>query len=446
MRELRAEIPVRLGQLEMLEGGMVVVGLAFAAYFLFAWLSMPTWTHFDVLIIGPKYMLQPGESFLSGFMRHVFNLRITEGGFYRPRFVSFLIDYIDMNVLRALHSLFPQLGIKLPSYALSIVATVAAFVWFWRSLFPGSGYGLALIAGASLLYCDVYMNTSFMALRGGKFLNSAAGLFCLALFIRNMRRDFSLRDAGRCLAISCAPFLLMAMDEQMTAFVAFIAGVAAVVSLLRWRVTRAAAIFACAVAQFALFYFGWGRWLFARYTPDGINEAAHYHQFSDVFRVGSTQVSQAVEMLMANITALGIASVILAAVLGVSAARIVYRAEERFQRFFVCAAFTLFPFMLTSIMVASHGDIYLIKALWTLFYFALPMHVLIAAVAMSSSFAEYRTDWAKIALAVAFLWICASGVYRMNDLRRVSCEQTLRVIIELPTWPMFACGKDPVFQ
>jgi len=88
---------------------------------------------------------------------------------------------------------------------------------------------------------------------------------------------------------------------------------------------------------------------------------------------------------------------------------------------------------------------YLIKALWTLFYLALPVHVLIAAVALSSSLADFRKDHVKIVLAIAFLSICATGVYRLKDLHRVSCEETIKVITEMPTWPSFGCGMNPVF-
>src|SRR5262249_37824837 len=155
---------------------------------------------------------------------------------------------------------FPSLGMKLPSYGLSILATVAAFVWLWKTLFPRDRYGIALIGGASLLYTDVYMNTSFMVLRGGKFLLTAVGIVCITLFIRHQQRSFSLPKIAHCIAIAYLLSLLATMDEQIAALVAFIAGVALVVSVLQWRLSESLVIFAMAAAGYLLYLNFVGRW------------------------------------------------------------------------------------------------------------------------------------------------------------------------------------------
>lgn len=425
----------------ILDISLVALGLAFTTYFLLAWLFLSSWVHFEFVRTAPAYLLKPGQSFFSNSLEYGFNLKITELGYYRPRFLGFFIQYIDTNLSFLLYKEYPQLGIKLPSYAFSIMTTVASFVWFWRSLFPKGGYGVALIGGASLLYYDVYMNTSFMVLRGGKFLTSAVGIFLMTIFIRYHRRHFQLSSFGSCFTISCVLFLLATMDEQITAVVFFIAFATLILGCIEKSVSQSVVIFVLAAANYCLYFVFWGRWLFAKFTPDGIQINRHPHNFSDALKVNLADVSSAVEMLLSNMIALGISSFIFLSVFVCSLAKIFRQGEDRPYKVLICTAFTLFPILLTSFMVASHPAIYNYKTnqLWSLFYLLFPVHALIATVAYSLHLADFKSDQYKIALAIAFILICTIGVYKMENLYQISCISTSKIL------DSFTCGENPVF-
>ena len=404
-----------------------------------AWLFLPSWVHFEVVRTAPAYLLKPGESLFFNSLDYGFNLKITELGYYRPRFLCFLIEFLDTNLSFYFYQKFPQLGLKLPSYAASIMATVASFVWFYKTLFPKTGYGVALLGGASLLFYDVYQNTSFMVLRGGKFLTSAAGIFLVTIYLRYHRRDFSLSSLGTCLIISCVCFLLATMDEQITAVVFFTCFVALIVLFTEKKISQSFVIFVLAALNYCLYYFYWGRWLFSKFTPDGIQVNNHPHNFSDVFKVNFENIKGAAEMLLSNFIALGIPSLAFILVFFCSVANIYRKNNNITKNMLSCAAFLLFPIALTSVMVASHPAIYSYKShqLWSLFYLLLPIHTLIISVIYSLYLANFKTNLFKAILAVCFIYICTNGVVKMDGLHHIACTNASKI------FHSFNCGVNP---
>lgn len=427
---------------KMLDLILIAMGIMFTAYFLYSWLLLPSWVHEEFVVTAPVYLLKPSESLFSNLPEYVFNLKLSEGGCYRPRLLSFFIQYLDTNLSFQLYKSYPQFGIKLPSSALSILATVAAFIWFWKSLFPKGGYGVALIGGASLLYYDVYMNTSFMVLRGGKFLTSAAGIFCITIFVRYCHREFSYNKFGSSIAISGILFLLATIDEQITALIFFIAVLTLIIRRIEKRDSQATVIFVIASVNYCLYFAFWGRWLFNTFTPGGIESERHPHQFSDIFDVNLTYISNSAEMLVSNMTFLGIPSIIFLAVLFFSLVRIYRQGEDLAYKMLICAAFVLFPFVLTSAMVASHPFIYKIHQLWYLLYLVFPVHVIIVAVAYSLQLANFKSDLFQNMLAVAFIIICITGIYKMDNAYQIACTTTSAG----KTLAGYACGANPVFS
>lgn len=428
----------RLLNRRMLDKLFLVLGTIFTSYFLFSWVLLPSWIHSEFVTTAPAYLLKPGESLFSNSLEYIFNLKLSEGGFYRPRFLSFLIQFFDTNLAFRLYKSVPQIGIKLPSYAFSILATVASFVWFWRTLFPRSGYGIALIGGASLLYYDIYLNTSFMVLRGGKFLVSAAGLFCITIFIRSFQRDFLLCHLCSCFCTSVILFLLATLDEQITAVVFFIAILAMIIGWLEKRWSHSVVIFTSSAVLFCGYYIFLGRWIFACFTPGGIELAGHPHQFQDILTVDMTVVASAVEMLLANVKLLGVSGYIIPGVLVFSFTTIVAQGEKGYGKLLISLAFSLFPVILTSLMVSSHPSIYAYKFLWNITYLIFPVHMLIVAAAYSAHLADFKNDYFMTALAVTFICICTFGAINLGHANQVACTNTSVSLAG------FACGENPI--
>jgi hypothetical protein len=426
-------------QFVLLDTTLAVLGLAFTAYFLYAWLFFPSWVHVEFYQTAHGHLLRPGQGFFSNLLEDVFNLNIGEGGLYRPRALSFFIQYLDTNLSFQFYRAYPQLGVKLPSYALSIIATVASFVWFWRSLFPKSGYGVALIGGASLLYYDVYINTSFMALRGGKFLAAATGIFCITIFIRRHQRDFALSRLGLCFGISFLLFLLATLDEQVVALIIAIAVATMIIGLAEKRVSQATVIFALSAVIYCVYYLFIGRWIFDKFTPGGISLSPHYHQFSDVFKVNPVVVFHAAELLLSNFIALGISSALFLGVFVVSFAQAYRQGKCSPTQYMILSGFVAFPLILTSALVASHPPLYTMPELRYLFYLSLPVYIMFIVAPYSVYMADSKTDFPKKALAAAFIVICVSGIHKINILYRMSCGNYYK------THGGTDCGDSSVF-
>jgi hypothetical protein len=231
------------------------------------------------------------------------------------------------------------------------------------------------------------------------------------------------------------------MDEQIIAVVFFIAFATLILGCIEKSVSQSAVIFVLAAANYCLYFVFLGRWLFAKFTPGGIQINRHPHNFSDVLKVNLADVFSAVEMLLSNMIALGIPSFIFLTVFVCSLSKIFRQDEDSPYNLLICTAFTLFPIFLTSFMVASHPAIYTYNTnqLWSLFYLLFPVHALIAAVIYSLHLADFKSDKFKIALAIAFILICINGVYKMDNLYQISCKSTSKILNS------FACGENPVF-
>jgi hypothetical protein len=278
-----------------------------------------------------------------------------------------------------------------------------------------------------------------MVLRGGKFLVAAAGIVCITIFIRRHHRDFSLNQLGFCTVISFLLFLLATLDEQIVALIFFIAVTTLIIGLAEKRVRQTTIIFILSAAIYSAYYFFFGRWLFDKFTPGGIMTASHPHQFSDAFKVNPIVVAYAVEMLFANFIALGFSSFIFLGVFLVSLVHIFRQGKATLIQYMILSGLIAFPILLTAVLVASHPPIYDIHELWFTFYLPFPIYVLFFSVLYSVHLADSKTDLAKILMAVAFIVICISGIYKMDILYQASCVVKVSKILHSTT-----CGVNPI--
>ncbi|MFA6303587.1 MAG: hypothetical protein WC627_10735 [Legionella sp.] len=421
---------------------LIISGLGFIFYFLYFWLFTPSWIHYEFTKTAPRYLLSPEQGFFSNFMNHVFNLRITEGGLYRPRILCFIIQYIDTNLSFQLFKSYPEFGIKLPSYGFAIIATVASFLYFWKTLFKNSGYGIALIGGASLLYFDSFLNTSFMVLRGAKFLIPAVGLFCVSIFLRTSQHQFSWKQSFYCMLMACLIFILSMLDEQIVCFVFFITFCAMLLSIKEKKSNQAFIIFTTSAVLYVFYYFYLGRILFDTFTPGGILTAHHPHQYKDVLRLNHNAIYYSIQMLGYNLSLLGIALWILAGIFFVSLIHIQQKKIPMNNKLIALFLFT-FPILLTSIMITSHPSIYRIGVLWEIFYLPFPVFLLVLCIIYTVYLADFNSKIVNNTLAIIFSIICISGVYRIDSLYGKSCEVISKVLNRTNG---LVCGDYSIFS
>lgn len=441
MYDISAESITEINETDRINQLLIISGLGFIFYFLYFWLFMPSWIHAEFPLTAPGYLLSSEQGFFSNFFDHVFNLQITEHGLYRPRILCFIIQYIDTNLSYQLFKAYPEFGIKLPSYGFAIIATVASFVFFWKTLFKKSGYGIALLGGASLLYFDSFLNTSFMVLRGAKFLIPAVGLFCISIFLRTSQHQFSWKQSFYCTLMACFIFILSTLDEQIVCFVFFAAFCAMLLNLIEKKSNQAFIIFTVSAILYILYYLYLGKFLFATYTPGGIERAHHPHQFKDVFRLNFKAIHFSIQMLGYNLYLLGIALWILAGTLFVSLIHIRHQNLPTKNKLIALFLF-IFPVVLTSILITSHPSIYKIRVLWDIFYLPFPVFVLVLSIIYMVYLADFKSKFASNTLAIIFSIICITGVFKLHSLHKYSCDVISKKLNHTNT---LVCGDYSVF-
>ncbi len=416
------------------------LGVFFAVYFFCFWVVHPAWVHSEFPELSLRYLLKSDEDLFSNCFQYVFNQNLGENGFYRPRMFSFLIQYVDTNLAFKLYQDSNLIGIKLPSYALSIVATIVAYIGFWKSLDLKKQWGIGFLGGASLLYYDIYINTSFMVLRGGKFLATASSLICLGLFLRMISQTASRDNRIRSMTIAIALFVLATIDEQVTAVLFLLTVLAFFVSKKEKRFNRAAGTFGIATTLFFSYYFFWGRIIFEYFTPGGLQTKSHPHQLYHAFRLSFDNLFHAIEILFANYVALGFSSLILLMILVFSIIKYFYSKKTTIQETSILIFLIFSPIFITLAMVASHPPIYRIKELWFLFYLHAPVVLLFCAVPYAISIARLKTQRMPIFFAIALIAICVSGVCKLQPRYDFACSENNSIKVNS------YCGDVSAFQ
>ncbi|WP_281763085.1 hypothetical protein [Pseudodesulfovibrio nedwellii] len=416
------------------------LGIFFVVYFFCFWVFHPAWVHTEFPERSLLYLLKSGEDLFSNCIQYVFNQNLGESGFYRPRALSFFIQYLDTNLAFRLYQEANLIGIKLPSYAFSIGATVAAYVWFWKSLDPNNQWGIGLLGGASLLYYDIYINTSFMVLRGGKFLATASCLVCLSLFLRMISQTTTRDTFIKSTAIAIVLFILATIDEQVTAIVFLLSATAFFISKKEKKFNLAAGTFGIANILFFSYYFIWGKILFEHFTPGGLQTKSHPHQLYHAFRLSFDNLFHAIEILFANYVVVGFSGLIFVLVFVFSIIKYFSSKKCTIQDSSILITLILFPILITLAMIASHPPIYRIKSLWFIFYLHAPVALLFCVVPYAISIARFKTQLIQMFFALALIIICASGVYKLQPRYDFACSDnnTLKV--------NSYCGDVSIFQ
>lgn len=406
------------------------IGVVCISYFFYFWLVSPSWVHSEFPELSLNFLLKPNDNLFADCANYIFNQNLGEHGYYRPRALSFAIQYFETNLSLQLFKKGVFTGIKLPSYAFSILATVAAYIWFWKSLYRNSRLGIAILGGASLLYYDIYINTSFMVLRGGKFLVTAACLICLSIFIRCLWQTSSSKSVVKYTVLSVVMFVLGTLDEQVIAYICLFGVAAAFISWKEKKVNQALWTFGWAIILYFSYYFFWGRLLFEHFTPGGLNPNPHSHQLYHAFRFAFNSWFRGIAILLANYVALGPSSILLGGLLVASLTRYFKSCKKNTRKTVVLLGLLLFPVIVTHAMLASHLKIWEIRELWYIFYLHASVITLFCSIPYAIKIARFKIHFMHSLLAVALIGVCLSGVYKIDSLYEAACSSKNHLLYE----------------
>ena len=74
--------------------------------------------------------VKKSESFLKAMVERPFDLKITEYGQYRPRYLAFLVQFLDENLFLKITRTFKTFGNRQPFYILAMFLTVFSIYYF----------------------------------------------------------------------------------------------------------------------------------------------------------------------------------------------------------------------------------------------------------------------------------------------------------------------------
>lgn len=381
----------------------------------FLWAVLPPWIHFEVYQTVPGYLLEDNESFFKNFFQKVFNLNTTELGYYRPRVLSFILQYMDANIGRALYKNFSVLGLKFPGYFISLISLVASVIYFWRTIFPKSSLGFCLIAASGFMNFEIYLNTSAQVLRSGKLLTPAIGIFFIAFFLKYCRKEIPLNTQSimKSTGIAFTLFILSTTDEQLIILLFFLMCCSVLHTIAFRKNYRITVMLMASVVLYLIYYLVIGRLLFNYYTPGGVI-FKHPHGFQDAIKFNFNVLYHALEMLMSNLITLSYSLIIFSSSLIYTIILLTksYKMTKRPRPEQICIllGFIIFPILLVSGMITSHPPIYKYPTLWFIFYLPLPVFILFMGLPYIVSLINYENRIPEYLLLFGLFVVSISGI------------------------------------
>lgn len=211
------------------------------------------------------FEVKEGESFLKEMIKKPFNLNITEFGQYRPRYMAFLVQFLDENIFLKTTRLVPIFGNRQPFYIISMFLTVISMVYFIKSIWKKCPNGLALFISSTLLLFQNYQVATYWRARSAKLLALSACIFLIAYIINHLEINLE-KGKLKKVWLAIPIFLLMTLDEQVLAIGALLLGLSVLFSIINKKVNLSSVIMAVSCTLYASFHLWWGKALFKHFT------------------------------------------------------------------------------------------------------------------------------------------------------------------------------------
>jgi hypothetical protein len=256
---------------------ILLVVLLFHQYF-----SHTVYIHHESYITLPVQMKESSE-ILKQCIPTIFNLDNFEGGAYRPRVLSFLVDYINVNALPVLNRLFPFWGMRLVFNVLVLLLSIAAMYVLLNDFLKAMPVGLKLFLSVFPLY---FVNSqTFLPIfyRTSKALVIPLGLFILWYFLKNHEISFLKRGIPTVLLAWILLSLSTLYDEQLVAIVLFFFCLSLLYSFIKRKLSMNTVVFAAALVFYLFWHFCLGRYLFSIFTPHPFLK--HQHGYSSFLSI-----------------------------------------------------------------------------------------------------------------------------------------------------------------
>ena len=249
--------------------------------YVWLYLYLPHVIHPEAYGDFPHYANEKVSDFFINLIPKVFDLTMIEQGLYRPRFLAFVWQYTDTNLMILLDRVYSSWGIKMP-LTLAVIP-LSIFVWkkIYMDLFHSDKYGVGALFGMSLLFLTSVQTATFLFLRSAKIIVPFIAVAIVHWGItgnREKKRKCTKIDVLHCLLKSAIAFVLCTFDEQIIAAFFFVLCISILFSIVDKEVKTTTLISGFGFFLYIIYEKWWGRKLFEYFTPIEIKK--HIHNIS----------------------------------------------------------------------------------------------------------------------------------------------------------------------
>ena len=160
----------------------VFSGFLFFLFF-YNFFTTPPIIHYETYVTFVRQM-RSGTNVITDLIPTVFNKFNFEGGGYRPRVMSFLVDYININTLPVLNNIFPFWGMRKIFSVIAVPLTVLSVYLLLNYFFKTMAVGVKLFFSVVPLFFTFYIQGMLHFYRTSKFLVVPVALFLLYYFLK----------------------------------------------------------------------------------------------------------------------------------------------------------------------------------------------------------------------------------------------------------------------
>ena len=231
--------------------------------------------------------MRTGTYVITDLIPTIFNKMNFEGGGYRPRVMSFLVDYININALPVLNRIFPFWGMRKILSVIAVPLTILSVYLLLNHFFKTMAVGIKLFFSVVPLFFTFYIQGMSNFYRTSKFLVIPLALFLLYYFLKKLDINCELKKAYKLLPPLFLVFLCTIYDEQLIAVVVYLAFASVFLTVFNKKFFVNTFVFTGAVLSWLSWHFIIGRWLFGIFTPYEMID--HVHTYSSLLGFFSFQ-------------------------------------------------------------------------------------------------------------------------------------------------------------
>lgn len=250
-----------------------VIGMIGICLYVYNYFRLPGILHSEVPLDMEGFMAG-GMPDIKDMISKAFNLTIVEGGTYRPRIGAFIIQYYDIKWWVFLNRHFPWGG-HYPFILIAVPFYMYGIRLWLKGIFPEIEKVYCFALGGALLFLPHYQASEFLFLRSAKVVMVCIAFGAIGFYFVNLDREYSWKTVWKPFLYAFIFSLLGTIDEQILGVMIVLGGLSIIHSFFKRKIVGNVYIFGGSIIFYFIFYYTWGKLLFAHFTPIPLTKHPH---------------------------------------------------------------------------------------------------------------------------------------------------------------------------